>query len=155
MTNSLLTSCCSFTQSCPTLCYPMDCSMPGFPVLHHLPKIAQTHVHWVSDAIQPSHPLLPASSPPALSLSQHQGLFQWVGSSHQVAKALELQLQHQSFQWIFRTGLLWIDWFGLLIVQGILKSLLQHQSTFRFQMKSSQVSGLLWWLCKEGTEVRK
>ena len=82
---------------CPTLCDPMDCSTQGFPVLHHLPEFAQTHVCWVSDAIQPSHPLLPPS-PPALNLSQFQGLFQWVSSSHQVAKVLELQLQHQSFQ---------------------------------------------------------
>ena len=64
--------CCSVAQSCPTLCYRMDCSTPGFPVLHHLPKYAQAHVHWVGDAIQPSHPLLP-SSPPALNLSRHQG----------------------------------------------------------------------------------
>ena len=73
--------CCSVTKLCPTLCDPMDCSMPGFPVSHYLLEFAPTHVHWVSDAIQPSHPLLPPS-PPALSLSQHQGLFQWVGSSH-------------------------------------------------------------------------
>ena len=72
---------------------------------HQLPKLAQTHVHWVGDAIQPSHPLL-SSSPPAFSLSQHQGLFQWDSSSHQVAKVLEFQLQHQSFQWIFRTDFL-------------------------------------------------
>ena len=76
--------------------WPMDCSTPGFPVLHYLLEFAQTHVHWVTDAIQPSHPLLPPS-PPALHLSQHQGLFQWVSSSHQVAKVLEPQLQ--SFQW--------------------------------------------------------
>ena len=85
----------------------MDCSTPGFPVHHQLPELAQTHVHWVSDAILPSHPL---SSPsfPAFNLSQHQGLFLWVSSSHQVAKVLEFQLQHQSFQRIFRT-----DWFPL------------------------------------------
>ena len=82
-----------------------DCSMPGFPVHHQLPELAQTHVHWVSDAIQPSHPLL-SPSPPAFNLSQHQGLFQWVSSSHQVAKLLELQLWHQSFQCIFRTDFL-------------------------------------------------
>ena len=76
--------CCSVAQSCPTLFNPMDCSMPGFLVLYHLPELAQTHVHWVSDAIQPSHPLS-SPSPPALSISQHQRLFQWVGSSHQVA----------------------------------------------------------------------
>ena len=93
---------CSVTQPCLTLCKPMDCSMPGFPVHHQLPELTQTHVHWVGDAIQPSHPLL-SPSPPAFSLSQHQGLFQWVSSSHQVAKVLEFQLQHQSFQWTFRT----------------------------------------------------
>ena len=90
----------SVTQLCLTLCNPTDCSMPGYPVHHQLLKLAQTHVHWVSDAIQPSHPLL-SSSPPAFNLSQHQGLFQWVSSSNQVAKVLELHLQHQSFQWIF------------------------------------------------------
>ena len=94
--------CCSVIQSCPTLCDPMDSSTPGFPVLHHLPEFAQTNIHWVSiDAIQPSHPLSP-SSHPAFTLSQHQGLFQWISSLHQVAKVLEFQLQHQSFQWIFR-----------------------------------------------------
>ena len=74
--------CCSVAQSCPTLWNPMDWHTPGFPVLHYLMEFAQTHVHWVSDAIQPSHPLSP-SSPPPLNLSQHQGLFQWVGSSYQ------------------------------------------------------------------------
>ena len=98
----------SITQSCPTLCDPMDYSMPGFPALHYLLKFAQTHVQWVYDDIQPSHPLS-HPSPPALSLSQHQGLFHWVCSLHQVAKVLELQLQYQPFQWIFRTDFLW-DW---------------------------------------------
>ena len=77
----------------------------GFPALHHLPEFAQTHIHWVSAAIQPSHPLLPPT-PPAFNLSQHQGPFQWVGFLHEVAKILEHQLQHQSFQWIFRTDFL-------------------------------------------------
>ena len=108
--------------------WPTDCSTPGFAVLHHLPELAQTHVHWVNDTIQTSHPLLPPS-PPALNLSQHQGLFQWVTSLHQVAKILELQLQHQSFQWIFRVDFFRIDWFDLLAVQGTLKSLLQHHSS--------------------------
>ena len=90
----------SVTQSCPTLCEPMDCSMPGLPVHHQLPEFTQTHVHWVSDAIQPSHPLL-SPSPPAFNHSQHQGLFHWVSSSHQVVNVLELQ--HQSLQWIFST----------------------------------------------------
>ena len=89
----------------PTLCDPMDCSTPGLPVHHQLPEFTQTHVHRVSDAIQPSHPLS-SPSPPALNLFHHQGLFKWVSSSHQVAKVLEFQLQHQSFQWIFRTDFL-------------------------------------------------
>ena len=80
-------------------------STPDFPVLDHLPELAQTHVHWVSDAIQPLH-TLSSPSPLALNLSQRQHLFQWVGSSHQVAKVLELQLQHQSSQWIFRVDFL-------------------------------------------------
>ena len=95
----------SVTQSCPTLCDPMYCSTPGLPVHHQLPESTQTHVHWVSDAIQPSHPLS-SPSPPALNLSQHQGLFQWVSSSHQVAKVLEFQLPHQPFQWTPRSDLL-------------------------------------------------
>ena len=82
--------CCSVAKLCPALCDPMNCSMTGFPVLHHLPEFAQTHVHWICDAIQPSHPLFPPS-PLALTLSQYQGLFLWVSSSHQVAKVLELQ----------------------------------------------------------------
>jgi len=95
----------SVTQSCPTLCNPMDCSMPGFPVHHQLPELTQTHGHWVGDAIQPCHPLS-TPSPPAFNFSQHQSLFQWVSSSYQVAKVLEFQLQHQSFQWLFRTEFL-------------------------------------------------
>ena len=95
----------SVTQSCLTLCDPMDCSTPGLPVLHQLLEFTQIHVLWVSDAIQPSHPLS-SPSPPAFNLSQHQGLFKWVSSSHQVAKVLEFQLQHQSFQWTPRTDLL-------------------------------------------------
>ena len=83
------------SQSCLTLCNPAACSTPGFPVLHYLPQLAQTHSHRVGDATQPSHPLSPPS-PPAFNLSQHQGLFQWFGSKHQAAKVLELQLQHQS-----------------------------------------------------------
>ena len=95
----------SVAQSCPTRCDPMDCSTPGFPVHHQLPEFTQTHVHRVGDAIQPSHPLS-SPSPPAFNLSQHQGLFQWVSSSHQVAKVLEFQLQHQSFQWTLRINVL-------------------------------------------------
>ena len=181
--------CCSVPKLCPALWGSMDCSMSGFPVLHHLLELAQTHVHRVSDSIQPPYPL-PPPSPSALDLSQHQGLSQGVSSSHQVAKVLELQ--HQSFQWIFKVDfLLWlfsntvvshslrhhglqyaripcpspspgacsnscpsnvsqhlgifqwvdyclchqgrlisfrIDWFDLLAVQGIFKSLLQHHN---------------------------
>ena len=97
--------CFSVIPSCPTLCNTMGCSTPGFPVLHHLPEIAQTRIHWVSDAIQTTCPLPPASSS-AFYLSQHQDLFQWVDSLHQVAEVLEFQLQHQSFQWLFRVDFL-------------------------------------------------
>ena len=110
------------------LCNPMNCTTPGFPVLHCLPELAQTHVHWASDAIQPSPPLSPPSSP-VLSLFQHQGLFQWVDSLHLVAKVLEFQLKHQSFQWIFRIDSFRIDWFDLLAVQRTLKSLLQRHNS--------------------------
>ena len=97
----------SVTQSCPTLWDRMNCSMPGLPFHHQLLEFTQTHVHWVGNAIQPSHPLS-SPSPPALNFSQHQGLFKWVSSLHQVAKVLQFQfqLQHQLFQWIFRTGFL-------------------------------------------------
>ena len=90
---------------CPTLCHPMGGSKPRFPILHHLLEFVQTQVYRVSDAIQPSHPLS-TPSPFAFSPSYHQGLFQRVSSLYQVAKGLELQLQHQSFQWIFRVGFL-------------------------------------------------
>ena len=111
----------SVTQSCPIICDPMDCSTPGFPVLHSLAEFAQIRVPWVSGAIWPSHPL-PLSTPFAFSLSQHQGLFQWVSSSHQV-------LQHQSYQWILWLISFRISWFDLLAVQWTLKSLLQHHNS--------------------------
>ena len=95
----------SVAQSCPTLCDPVNHSTPDLPVHHQLPEFTQTHVHWIGDAIQPSHPLS-SPSPPALNLFQHQGLFKWVSSPHQVAKVLEFQLQHQSFQWTPSTDLL-------------------------------------------------
>ena len=102
-----------------TLCNPMNFRTPGFPVLHYLSEFTQAYVHWVGDAIKPSHPLSPLS-PTALTISQHRVLFQWVSSSHQVANVLELQLQ----QLIpFR-----IDWLDLGMSKGILKSLLQHHS---------------------------
>ena len=95
----------SIAQSCLMLCKPVDCSMPGFPVQHQLLELTQTQVHWISDTNQPFYPL---SSPSlsAFNLSQHQGLFQWVAFLHQVAKVLKSQLQHQSFQWTFRTDFL-------------------------------------------------
>ena len=118
----------SVTQLCLALCDPMNCSTPGLPVHHQPLEFTQTHVHWFSDAIQPSHP--PSSpSAPALNLSQHQGLFKWVNSLHQVAKVLEFQLQHQSLQWTPRTDFLRMDWLDLLAVQGTLKSLLQPHSS--------------------------
>ena len=116
----------SVAQLCLTLCDPMDCSMPGFPVHHQLLEPTKTNVHLVSDAIQQYYSLLSAS-PPAINLSQHQGLLQWVNSSHQVAKLLS-----------FRTGLsneylglisFRIDWLDFLAVQGTFKSLLQHHSS--------------------------
>ena len=102
----------SVTQPYPTLCDPLDCSMPRLPVQYQLPEFTQIHVHWRGDAIQPSPPPL-SPSPPAINLSQPQSLFQWVSSSHQVAKVLELQN----------------DWLDLLAVQETLKSLLQHHSS--------------------------
>ena len=107
--------CCSVAKLCPTLCDPMNWSMPGLPGFHYLSEFTQTHVHWVSDAIQPINPLLALSSP-TFSLSQHQGLFQWVGSSHQIAKVPELQLQHQSFQITdicqLTTAMCWRKWWS-------------------------------------------
>ena len=124
---------CSFQFSsvahwCPILCGPVNCSTQGLSVHHQLPESTQTHVHWVSDAIQPSHPMS-SPSPPTLNLSQHQCLFQWVSSLHQVAKVLEFELQHQSFQWTPELISFRMDWLDLLAVQGTLKSLLQHHSS--------------------------
>ena len=107
---------------------PVNHSTPGLPVHHQLPEFTQTHVHWVGNAIQASHPLL-SPSPPALNLSQRQDLVQWVGSSHQVAKVLEFQLQHHPTS--EHPGLISfrMDWLDLLAVQGTFKSLLQHHSS--------------------------
>ena len=98
------TFCCSLAQLCPTVHDPMKCSMLGLPVPHHLLEFAQVHPHCISDAIQPSHPVMP-SSPSALNLSQHQELFQWVICSYQMTIVMEVQFQHQSFQWTFRVDL--------------------------------------------------
>ena len=128
--------CCSVAKSCPSLWDAMDCSTPGFPVLLCLPEFAQTHVHLVSDIIQPSHPVFPPS-PPALSISQ--GLFQWVSSSHQVAKVLALQPQslHEYSVLIFFK----IDWLDIFAVQGTLKSL-SSTTVWKHQFFSAQPS--LW-----------
>ena len=115
----------SVAQSCPTHCDPMDCGTTGLPVHHQLPEFTQTHVHWVGDAIQLSHPLS-SPSPPAFNLSQHQGLFQWVSSLHKVAKVLEFQLQHRPSNKYSGPVSFRMDWLDLLVVQGTLKSLLQH-----------------------------
>ena len=120
--------CCSVTWSCPTFCDLMDCITPGFPVPHHLQKSTQVHVNCISDAILPCHPITP-SSPSALNLFQHQGVFQWVSCSHQMTEILELQLQHQSFHneysglFTFKT-----DQFDPLAVRGTLRCLLHHHS---------------------------
>ena len=116
----------SVTQSCPTLCHPMDCSTPGFPVYHQLRELAQTHVHQVGDAIQPFHPLL-SPSPPAFDLFQHQGLSHGVSSLHQVAIVWRFSISPSNEY----SGLIFfrMDWFDLLAVQGTLKSLLQHHSS--------------------------
>ena len=118
----------SVTQLCPTLCDSMDCSTPGFPVHHQLPELAQTHVRWVGDAIQPSHPLS-SPSPPAFSLSQHQGLFQWVSSLHEVAKYWSFSISISPSNEYSELISSRIDWLDLLAVQGTLKSLLQHHGS--------------------------
>ena len=124
----------SVAQSCATLCDPRDCRTPGFPVLHQLPDLAQTHVHRVVNAIHPSNSLS-SPSPPAFNPPKHQGLFQCASSLHQVAKVLEFQLPHQSFQWILRTWLSdWTDWFplgstDLISLQSLEKGMANHFST--------------------------
>ena len=120
--------CFSVIQACPTLCNPMDCSTPGFPVFDYLLELAETHVCWVGDTVQPSHPLL-CTFPLAFSLSQHQCLFPWVDSSQQVGKELELHFctiasNEYSELISFRS-----DWLDLLAVRGTLRSVLQHHSS--------------------------
>ena len=132
--------CCSVAKLCPTLCDPMDYSTPGFPVLHYLPEFAQTHVHWVSDPIQPSHPRPPPSL--ALNLSQQQGLFQWIDSLHRMAKvSAPTPVLPMNIRWLISFG---IDWFDLLAVQGTLKSLPSAVLT---------VPCLKAWLCWPGLMI--
>ena len=111
----------------------MDCSMPGFPLLHYLLEFAQIHVHWVGDAIQPCHPLSPPS-PPALNFSQHQGLSQWVGSSHQVRKGLELQLQHQSFLLANTTK----NWLGRKCCQNTVHNVTKDNDPWKMENKGDE-----------------
>ena len=119
---------CQFTQSCSTLCNPMNCSTPGLPVHHQLPEFTHTYVHWVGDTIQPSHPLS-SPSPPTFNLSQHQGLFQWVNSSHQVAQVLEFQFSISPSNEYSGLISFRMDWLDLRAVQGTLKRLLQYHSS--------------------------
>ena len=120
--------CCSVAKSCSALCDPMDCSVLGSPCLHYLPEFAQIHVQWVSDAIQPSHSLL-SPSPPSFNLSQYQGLFIWVSSSHQVAKYWSFSFSICSTNECSGLISFRMDWLDLFAVQGTLKSLLHHHSS--------------------------
>ena len=141
----------SVPQLCPTLCNPMNCSRPGLPVHHKLPEFTQTHVHWVGDAIQPSYPLS-SPSPPAPNPSKHQSLFQWVNFPHEVAKVLEFQLQHQSFQWTPRTGLRWTGWISLQSM-GLLRvfsnTTVQEHQFFSAQLSSQSNSHIHTWLLEK------
>ena len=134
----------SVTQSCLTLCDPMDCSMSGFPVHHQHLELTPTHVHWVGDAIQPSHPL---SSPslPAFKLSKHQGLFQWVNSSHHVTKVLEFQLQHQSF-WILLGLTGWISLQFKALPRVFSNTTVQEHQFFGAQLSLQCTSYIHTWL---------
>ena len=140
----------SVAQSCLTLCNPMDCSTPGLPVHHQLPEFTQIHVHWVGDAIQPSHPL---SSPslPVLNLSQHQGLFKWVSSLHEVAKVLEFQLQFLPVNTQGWSPLGWTGWISLQS-QGLSRvfsnTTVQKHQFFGTQLSLYSNSHIHTWLLK-------
>ena len=128
LATQLISTISSFTQSCLTLCDPMDCSTPGYPAYHQLLEPTQTHVHHVGDAIQPSH-TLSSPSPPAFNHSQNQGLFQLVGSSHQVANNWSFSFSVSPSNEYSGLISFRMDWLDLLAVQGMLKSLLQHNSS--------------------------
>ena len=131
----------SVAQSYPTLWNPMDCSTPGLSVHHQLPELAQSCVHRLGDAIQPTHSLSPPS-PPAFSLSQHQGLFQWVSSPHHMVKVLEFQLQHQSFQWTFIQYWFPLGWTGWISLQS--KGLSKSSPTPQFKSINSLALSFLY-----------
>ena len=138
----------SIAQSCPTVSNPMECSTPGLPVHHQIPELAQTQVYQVGDAIRPSHPLL-SPSPPAFSLSHYQGLFQWVSSSHQVAKVLSLNFSISPSNEYSGLTSFRMDWFDLLAVQGTLKSLLQQHSSKSSILQCSELmlfASLHFWI---------
>ena len=137
-----------------TLCNPMNRNTLGLPVHHQILESTQTYVHWVGDAIQPSHPLSSPSTP-ALNLSQHQGLFQWVSSSHQVANVLEFQLQHQSFQWTPRTDRSPLGWTGWISLQskGLARvfssTIVQKHQFFSAQLSSQSNCHIHTWLLEK------
>ena len=139
----------SVAQSCPTLCEPMNCSTPGLPIHHQLPKPTQTHVLRVSDAIQPSHPLSSPSSP-AFNLSQHKGLFKWVSSLHQVDKVLELSFSIRSSNEYSGLISFRMDWLGLLAVKGLSKvfssTTVQKHKFFGTQLSLWSNSHIHRWL---------
>ena len=138
--------CCSVIKSCLTLCYPMDCSTPGFPLLYYLPEFAQTHVHWVSDAIQPSHPLSPPS--PAFNLSQHQSLFHWISSSHQVAKNIGLSASASIFPMNIQ------GWFPLGLT-GLISLLSKGLSRVYSSITVQKYQFLQLWACQYSSWLQK
>ena len=139
-------------QLCPTFCRPMNCSTPGLPVHHQLPEFSPTHIHRVDDAIQPSHPLS-SPSPPVPNPSQHQSLFQWVNSLHEVAKALEFQPQHQSFQRTpNRSPLGWTGWISLqskTLSRIFSNTTVQKHQFFSAQLSSQSNSHIHTWLVEK------
>ena len=138
---------CSVAQSCPTLCDPMGCSTPGFPILHHLPGLAQTHVCGVGDAIQPFHPL--SSTSTAFNLCQHQGLFRWVSSSHQVAKGLGFQLPVNIQDW-FPLGLTgWISLQSRELSRVFSITTIQKHQSFGAQLSLWSNSHIHTWLLEK------
>ena len=149
--NIIISICCSVTKSCPALCNRMNWSTPGLPVLHRLSEFAQTHVNWVGDAIQPSHSLS-SPSPYAQNLSQHQGLFQWVSSSHQVTKILELQLQHQSLmnvQGWFPSGLTALILQSKALSRVYSRTIIQKHQLFSAQPSLWSNSHIHTWLLEK------